>query len=462
MNPMSPRFAPFLWLLPLLTAFAPAQDAAAPAVEVITEARVREVVSFLASDELQGRDTPSPGLEQAATFLAEAFAKAGLVQAVDGSWFHAYTLPGVRQEQAGLEVKVRRVDGDKVAERTLEAGAQVRLLRSGELSATEWQDATLAVHGDPRTDRMLLGGGARRPVLLEIDESEAVWQQAASPRDSLGGPRQGARPVLLLKRGSLPPGDPDKGAWQVLGTVPKPTPMEVPLRNVIGVLRGRELPDEYVIVSAHYDHVGVGAAVGGDAIYNGADDDASGTTAVVLLAEALAKGPAPRRSIAFVCFSAEEKGLRGSRAFAAAPPFPLEQAVVNVNIEMIGRPQEGKRHHAWITGVEYSDFPAIAGPALERGGVTLTGFEMARNLFLASDNASLAAHGVVAHSISAGSLHQDYHRPSDEVGKLDVEHMTVVIRGLREAVLEFANRPGRPAWNEAGRAAIERLRSRRR
>jgi len=125
---------------------------------------------------------------------------------------------------------------------------------------------------------------------------------------------------------------------------------------------------------------------------------------------------------------------------------------------MIGRPLPGREKQAWITGPGYSDFAAIAGPALQRAGIELVDFEMQDPLFAQSDNWSLAMQDVVAHSISAGSLHKDYHQPSDEVQKLDLDHMTAVTRGLLEVVREFADREQRPAYNEKGKAVVARRR----
>jgi Zn-dependent M28 family amino/carboxypeptidase len=257
--------------------------------------------------------------------------------------------------------------------------------------------------------------------------------------------------VLLLRQEVVP-----DAPFTATIDMPAPQAVEIPLRNPIGILPGATRPEEFVLVSAHYDHLGIGTPVNGDSIYNGADDDASGTTAVVVLAEALAKsGPRPARSIAFICFSGEEKGLRGSRAFAEDPPIALENVVANINIEMIGRPRADDRMAAWITGADLSDFAEIAGPALMRAEVRLVGFEMADRLFDRSDNASLARKGVVAHSISAGTPHGDYHQPSDEVDKIDLQHMTAVIAGLAEVVLEFAQRDERPAYNERGKARLQ-------
>jgi hypothetical protein len=445
-------------VLLLLTAALAGQDPGP-----ITEERVREIVTWLASDERQGRDSPSPGLEATAEYLAQRFAEAGLEQAVEGSWRHRYTLPGLRLDSSALKVHVRVTErlpdgGEKKAQCELEPVIDVRLLRPGEAASGDDQEATIAYADDPRVERLLMaGGGRQRPVLLEVGDDHPSWIAAAGTRDVLGARLRGARPVLLVRKGRLPPVEkPDEARFEVTWSAPWQA-VEIPLANVAGVLRGKQLPDEYVIVSAHYDHIGVGRAVDGDAIRNGADDDASGTTAVVLLAAALAKGPPPRRSVAFVCFSAEEKGLRGSAAFAEQPPFPLANVVANLNIEMIGRPEPDRERCAWITGSEYSDFAAIAAAALQRAGITVVPFAQARQLFAQSDNLSFARMGVVAHSISAGSLHADYHQPSDEVAKLDLPHMTAVIRGLLEVVREFADRDARPAWTEEGRRVVERL-----
>ena len=118
-------------------------------------------------------------------------------------------------------------------------------------------------------------------------------------------------------------------------------------QNVVGVFEGSDpvLKNEYVALGAHYDHVGVGAAVNGDTVYNGADDDGSGTSALLAMAEALAKAKArPKRSALFVWHAAEEKGLLGSRYFTAYPPLPLENIVTQINIDMIGRSEKGRRH----------------------------------------------------------------------------------------------------------------------
>lgn len=429
-------------------------------IDTITEARVREAVSWLADDARAGRDTPSQGLEDAAQWLAKRFETAGLQQATKGSWFHEYTLPGLRVDSREIELQLVRKHKDKEATFELKPDVDVRLWRAADTASGEAEATTVAQAEDPVLQRLLGAESGRRPIVIEVPTDHPFWLGAAGARTMLGGRRAAARPIFLVKKGLFPelPTDGTEPTWTATWKAPVPEKAEIPLKNVVGMIPGTTKRDEYVLVSAHYDHIGTGNPVQADSINNGADDDASGTTAVLLLAEALAREKPPARNILFVCFSGEEKGLRGSAAFADRPPVPREQIVANINIEMIGRPEEGKEGMAWITGADLSDFAAIAGEALQIQGVQLTEFRMAGQLFAQSDNYSFAKHGIVAHSLSAGSLHKDYHQPSDEVSKLDIPHMTKITRGLFEVVRAFADRAEKPAWSAAGTKRLERIR----
>ena len=168
--------------------------------------------------------------------------------------------------------------------------------------------------------------------------------------------------------------------------------------------------------------------------------------------------PAPRRNILFVCFAAEERGLLGSKAFCEQPPLPLASVVANLNIEMIGRPEPGNVGKAWVTGSGFSDFASICAAAMATTGGGLVEFRLANQLFAASDNFSFVQKGIVAHSISAGSMHPDYHAPGDEVAKLDIPHMTKVIRALLDVTSALAERDNPPVWSAKGEAFLKRLR----
>ena len=445
---------------PLVLAVVPVR-----AQQDITEERVREVVTWLASDERNGRDTGSRELEAAGAWLAKRFEAAGLEQVRKGSWFHEFSLPGVQIDSAAVKLTLTRKVGDASKDFVFEADKDVRqMLPSDGLAGEEL--CTVATAGDPVLQRLLRARSARRPVIIETPVGHPFWEQAAGVHTVLSGRRQAARPMLLVRAGLLPPSPAGERSveWTATWSVGAPVALDVTQRNVMAKLPADSLSphkDEYIVVSAHYDHVGVGAGQGGDNIYNGADDNATGTTAVVLLAEALA-GQRLQRNVLFVCFAAEERGLRGSRAFCDRPPVPLDKVIANLNIEMLGRPEAGKQKQCWFTGAGYSDFASVCEAALVSKGVGVVDFPMGNQLFWASDNASFVRKGIVAHSVSAGSLHDDYHQPSDEVDKLDVAHMTAIIRGLCDVTKALADRDAPPAWNDKGQQAVERTLQRRR
>ncbi len=216
--------------------------------------------------------------------------------------------------------------------------------------------------------------------------------------------------------------------------------------NAVGVLPGSDprAAAEVIMLSAHLDHLGVNESFGDDKIFNGADDDASGCVAVLELARVLASGKRPKRTIYFICFGSEERGGRGSRYFIAHSPVPLERIVAGLTFEMLGRPDAkvaaGK---LWLTGFERSTL----GAELARQGASLVADPRPeQNFFRRSDNYPLALHGVVAHTISSFGLHSDYHRPSDEVSKIDFPFLTRSLNSLVKPITWIANSDFRPAW----------------
>jgi Zn-dependent M28 family amino/carboxypeptidase len=214
--------------------------------------------------------------------------------------------------------------------------------------------------------------------------------------------------------------------------------------NVIGILRGSQAANEVIMLSAHLDHLGVNEALNGDKIFNGADDDASGCAAVMELARVLASGKRPRRTIYFICFGSEERGGLGSQYFVEHSPVPLPQIVADITFEMLGRPDaKVPAGTLWLTGFERSTL----GPELARQGASLVADphpEM--SFFQRSDNYPLALRGVIAHTISSYGLHTDYHRPSDEISKIDFPFMTRSLNSLVKPVQWLASSIFRPAW----------------
>ncbi len=219
--------------------------------------------------------------------------------------------------------------------------------------------------------------------------------------------------------------------------------------NAVGILRGSESPREVVLLTAHLDHLGIGPPVNGDSIYNGADDDASGTTAVLALAHLLVNAPRPKRTIVFALFGSEEIGGFGSRAFLQHPPIPLGNIVANLEFEMIGRPDPAISPGAlWLTGFERSNL----GPELDRHGAHLVNDpHPGENFFQRSDNYALARQGIVAQTVSSFGLHKDYHQPSDEIKTINFAHMTNAIASMLEPIRWLANTKWKPEWNPGGK-----------
>ncbi len=207
---------------------------------------------------------------------------------------------------------------------------------------------------------------------------------------------------------------------------------ELTTSNIIGVLEGKTKKDEIVVVSAHYDHLGISKKEGQlDSIYNGANDDASGVTGVLALAEYFKAKDNNERTILFVAFTAEEMGLIGSTHFGKG--IDVSKFIAGINLEMIGKTPSFGPNTAWLTGFERSDFGKIVQKNLEGSGYTLHPDPYKKfNLFFRSDNASLARLGVPSHTFSTSPIDTDtdYHNVSDEVETLDVAVVTETIKAV--------------------------------
>lgn len=224
-------------------------------------------------------------------------------------------------------------------------------------------------------------------------------------------------------------------AWNVLGIVPGADP---------------ERAHEVIIVGAHYDHLGIGQPVDGDSIYNGADDDASGTVAALEIARALVRdGQPPGRSVLVALFSAEEIGLLGPRWFLEHPTVPVDSIVADLQIEMIGRPDSlaGGHGRGWLTGYERSTMGDLLQ---EQGSPVVPDPRPEMRFFFRSDNLPFARAGIPAHTLSSYNLHEEYHTPDDEADRVDPEHMAALTEAALEMVRGLAAGE-RPRWHEGGR-----------
>ncbi len=435
------------------------QDASNPTIErglaEITEGRVTATISFLASDELAGRATGSSEFNIAAKYVASRFQGAGLDGSVaDGDFYHV-TMMQLTKTSSG-PVKLLGSDLQPFVHFGLLAGDTKLVSYSGrlvkidlasELPTTGLEGAVGGMMAGNAKGARILSQVARMTSTLKVAGAKVLLLGVATDSDLIGLAREAqekpraetprsrfAIPVLLVPETAL-------SATSIQLELPAQIVSESSMRNVIGLLKGTDpvLSKEAILFSAHLDHLGT-KPIAGDGIYNGADDDASGVTAVVMLADAFAKMPKPKRSLLFMTFWGEESGLLGSKQFVETPAWPLENIRANVNIEMIGRPEPGARNKIWMTGWQESDLGVIMNNASLPFGVEI--FDHPKHsamLYRASDNWSFVQKGVIAHSFSAGSLHSDYHQPDDEWDRLEIPHMTRVIQGLFVASLPLAN-----------------------
>jgi hypothetical protein len=441
------------------------------ALERVSEGSVTGTISFLASDELGGRGTPSKELTIATAYVASRLRAAGAEGlGPEGSFYIESTLDTVQNATRGCKVSVAQVeiatnvlegvqknsDGD--AKPYVYSGKVVRPDAEGKLPA-DYSGPVIFELGDSEGDgpaasfqlrraiRQLAASGATA-VLVEAPAGNELWNLAQQlqdePRVDSARSRFGL-PIVLIEPNAI------AADQEVALAIPVNVYSTATVRNVAGVLRGSDpaLAKQAMLFSAHLDHLGAGAP-GADPIYNGADDDASGVTAVLTLADAYgALAPASKRSLIFVTFWGEEKGLLGSKEFVSDSPWPLEDIVANINIEMIGRPENGALNKCWMTGWTESDLGRVVAQGSRRLGVeTFEHPKYSAQLYRASDNFSFVQKGVVAHSFSAGSLHADYHQPSDEWQTLNLPHMTQVIRGLYAGTLPIAQGEVTPAKTE--------------
>lgn len=424
----SPLVVLYLFLLatPL---FAQKKRATVPAAPEVSAATVERVVKTLASDELRGRASGTPGGLKAAQFLAAEFQRLELSM-LPGLSSYEQVFPAYESKVAALFVILNGT-----------AVAKEKVLLNSTQPHLNWTDAD-----EPATRTVIVG---------PQDKLQPHMRSIVRPRENLVvvldpvHEKDFKKVADYLSHGTLrldkdgnsfsslvilatPPAD-GKVNFRVAGNT---TLRTVELRNVVAVLPGKDpaYATEQVLFSAHYDHIGILPAVAGDSIANGADDDASGTAAVVALAEYFKKKNDNARTLVFVAFAAEEIGGFGSQYFSRQ--LDAAKVVAMFNIEMIGKISKFGPNAAFITGFEKSDFGKLL-----QSNLVGTQFRIEpdpypeQNLFYRSDNATLARLGVPAHSISTDQIPTDklYHTVDDEVESLDLANMTAVTAGIARA-----------------------------
>jgi hypothetical protein len=449
------------------------------AADLITEDNLRMQLGIIAHDSMRGRDTPSPELTQTANYIAGQFQEFGLQPGAGDGYIQTY--PMTRVSPAGADRQAFHISGpggdiDMVYEDdffvqatggSAEADGLLVLVEGAEdMPSAANQVALLRV--TTANIRQVFGGRLRDAIraanpaglVVVLDLPEAQFERfkgfLGNERVVYGEVESDGVPVVFAALGSLPAdlaaqveaGSLEDGWTARLATSADVAVEEAP--NTIGVLRGSDpdLRDEYVLITAHMDHVGVGRAVDGDSIYNGADDDGSGTVTVVEIARAFASlKNAPRRSIIFMTVSGEEKGLLGSRYYAENPTFPLENTVANINLDMVGR--------NWSdTIVAIGKEESTLGPQVERISSEHPELDMAviddiwpeESFYSRSDHYNFAQRGVPILFFFNGT-HDQYHQPADEVELIDYDKMARIGQLVFHLGLEVANQDERPAWD---------------
>jgi len=478
-------------LLLLCASVAPlAPDAAEQAaLNRISPADLRGNLSFLASDALEGRDTPSHGLDIAGEFIASQFRRAGLEPVAANNYFQTADYVQITTDLSGFELTLDngkstvnvskdfelqtlsavdlnalpllKIEGGKVEDGAISnLAGKAALLDLPDMQAADarekyaqFQKRLSSLKNATPAAILLLAHGRSRRVpatrLLEASTAKLPSVPTITIRDSDA--------VQFLK-------DNPPAALKISIHAKAPVQKQIQLRNVAGLLRGSDLDlrDTYVLVTAHYDHIGIRETGEGDRIYNGANDDGSGTVSVIEIANALAQMPAhPRRSILFMAFFGEEKGLFGSRYYASHPLFPLKHTIAQINLEQLGRTDdtEGAQvESATFTGFDFSNLPAIFEAAGKQTGVRVYKNEKSSDDYFArSDNQSLADAGIPAHTLAVAFEFPDYHQVGDEWQKIDYENMAKVDRMIALGLLTLANSPEEPHWN-ANNSKTERYR----
>ncbi len=440
----------------------PAADAQEIA-RLITANGLKADVSFLASDALEGRGTPSRGLDVAAEFLAAQFRRAGLQPAGDDGYFQTanYVLlkPGAGAVDMTFHVGGRSLQVDPArmglllpSAVSLDGSAAEWLARNAGGAAETAQGKVVLVRG------ALIGGpgqaGAAMTILFANDSSVLRLARRLSLQPA--GETTPAAPILAIWDDALRQQLEGAAEIRVTAHIPPPDRAPVKLRNVAGILRGADpaLRDSYVAVTAHYDHMGTLPEGEGDRIYNGANDDASGAATVVAAANALAALPErPRRSILFIEFFGEELGLWGSRYYVGHPVVPLADTIADINLEQLGRTDSSEGQNIGmmnLTGFDFTTLPGtFRGAGADCGVEVKNDAALSGRYFAASDNASFAAAGTPSTTASVTYEFPDYHGLGDEWPKLDYENMARVGCAVTLAARRLADSADLPKWNAA-------------
>jgi hypothetical protein len=494
----------YTFFILFISVFAYAQDATvAKYASMITALELKENLTIIASDALEGRRTGTRGQKMAAAFISNYFSEVGLTGPVNGSYYMPVQLYSIKPGATYVKTSATQFSnfnevvymgstdsGGEVATEVVFAGNGTE----GDMSYLNIKDKSVAIITEPfsfstfsalrKRAAMARDKGAKMIFFIPKGTTEEFKESASQLQSYLSGgslsiekstannPNKGVfflSPVVAEKifttttaklheyanenvaKKRLNKVKPAKLSYQV-----KMTTTSVASENVLGFLEGTDKKDEVVIITAHYDHIGKNDGTTGDQINNGADDDGSGTVSVLQMAKAFAHakkdGKGPRRSILFMTVTGEEEGLLGSEYYSQYPVFPLDKTVVDINIDMIGRrdpEHKGKPDYVYVIGAdklssELHEINERNNKAYEKldFDYLYNDENHPTNLYKRSDHWNFAKKGIPIVFFFDG-IHEDYHQVTDEVDKIEFDLLAKRARTAFYTAWEVANRDNR-------------------
>lgn len=403
--------------------------------KIISTKQVKKIEKILSADNMEGRRTFTPGIAKASSFIEKEFKKIGL-QTFNGAANYRQDFLMCQSVTTSITVTI---DGQPIADSLVACFSN---LPQVSLTQKSGVDIVSIKAGDNAYLQFYKYIASKKSLVILVDTSFTELLQRAKKMDKLIAASDSNSIIFIAGNISA-----THFSINISNTI---TNKE--LNNVVGMLPGKSRPAEYVIFSGHYDHLGVGSPVEGaphntkDSIYNGANDDAAGTTAVIMLAKYFKKLDNNERTIIFVTFAAEELGGYGSQYFSTQ--LKPEKVVSMFNIEMIGTDSKWGLNSAYITGFEKSDMGTILQKNLK--GTSFAFYPdpyTEQELFYRSDNATLARLGVPAHTISTSKMDNEpnYHKASDEMGTLDMVNMAAIIKAIAISSSSIVNGTDTPS-----------------
>jgi Peptidase family M28 len=380
---------------------------------IINAKEAERIERTLSADDMQGRKTFTQGIEKAADFIASEFKASGL-QTWNNSGSYRQEFAMVRPKFISASAVFDGTDVEQKSIMVITCQPELKITQ-----ASGYEKIKIKAGDNLQTEARKLVRSNKNLLVLVDKRFANSFGNLARLKSSMF--KVNTSVVFVLAETN-----PDTWSVDAVHEI-----SEQKMANVVGILPGKSKKDEYVIFSGHYDHLGIGKAVDGDSIYNGANDDAAGTTGVIMLAKYFAAIKNNERTIVFAAFTAEEIGGFGSQYFSRQ--LDADKVTAMFNIEMIGTESKWGKNSAYITGYEKTNMGEILAKDLT--GTEFTFYPdpyPAQQLFYRSDNATLARLGVPAHTISTSKMDVEphYHKLTDHIETLDMDNMAQVIKAI--------------------------------